>query len=165
MTRGRSTERGSSRSHNHGRSKSRSKKNVKYYNCDKKRHIKKEYWNNKKRRNDKKPDSSNVQECIASTSDDSEILYNEATIVSKVRKWLSDVWLIDSWTSWHMTYKREWFHTYEHILRGSLYMSDDYALEIADISTIKIKVFNGTIRTIREIRHVNYLKKNLLSLV
>ena len=43
-------------------------------------------------------------------------------------------------------------------------MEDDHALEIASIGTIKIKIFDGTIRTIREVRHVNGLKKNLLSL-
>ena len=41
-------------------------------------------------------------------------------------------------------------------------MGDDYALEIASISTIKIKMFDDTIRTIGEVRHVNGLKKNLL---
>ena len=44
--RGRSMERGPNGSHNHGRSKSRSKKNVKCYNYGKKGHIKKEYWSN-----------------------------------------------------------------------------------------------------------------------
>ena len=40
MTRGRSTERGPSGSHNHGRSKSRSRKNVKCYGCgDRKAHV------------------------------------------------------------------------------------------------------------------------------
>ncbi|KAH9781907.1 retrovirus-related pol polyprotein from transposon TNT 1-94-like protein [Citrus sinensis] len=48
--------------------------------------------------------------------------------------------------------------------RGSVYMGNDHALEIAGIGTIKIKMFDGTIRTIGEIRHVNGLKKNLLSL-
>ena len=43
-------------------------------------------------------------------------------------------------------------------------MGDDHALEIAGIGTIKIKTFDGTIRTIGEVRHVNGLKKNLLSL-
>ena len=43
-------------------------------------------------------------------------------------------------------------------------MRDDHALEIAGIDTIKIKMFDGTIRTIKEVRHVNGLKKNLLSL-
>ncbi|KAH9782976.1 hypothetical protein KPL71_009140 [Citrus sinensis] len=48
--------------------------------------------------------------------------------------------------------------------RGSVYMGNDHALEIAGIGTIKIKMFDGTIRTIGEVRHVNGLKKNLLSL-
>ena len=43
-------------------------------------------------------------------------------------------------------------------------MGDYHALEIVGIGTIKIKMFNGTIRTIGEVRHVNGLKKNLLSL-
>ena len=63
-----------------------------------------------------------------------------------------------------MTSRREWFHTYEHISGGSVYMGNDHALEIAGIGTIKIKMFHGTIRTIGEVRHVNDLKKNLLSL-
>ncbi|KAH9647728.1 hypothetical protein KPL70_025300 [Citrus sinensis] len=50
------------------------------------------------------------------------------------------------------------------VARGSVYMGDDHALEIAGIGTIKIKMFDGTIRTIEEVRHVNGLKKNLLSL-
>ncbi|KAH9689185.1 hypothetical protein KPL70_015411 [Citrus sinensis] len=164
VTRGRSTERGSSGSQNHGRSKSRSKKNVKCYNCGKKGHVKKECWSNQKRREGKEPESSNAQGCVASTSDDGEILYSEATTVSEGRKRLSDVWLIDSGATWHMTSRREWFHTYEPISGGSVYMGDDHALEIAGIGTIKIKMFDGTIRTIGEVRHVNGLKKNLLSL-
>ena len=42
-------------------------------------------------------------------------------------------------------------------------MGDDHALKIASIG-IKIKMLDGTIRTIGEVRHVNGLKKNLLSL-
>ena len=43
-------------------------------------------------------------------------------------------------------------------------MGNDHALEIAGIGTIKIKMHDGTIRTIQEVRHVKGLKKNLLSL-
>ena len=86
MTRGRSTEHGPSGSHNHDRSKSRSKKNVKCYNCGKKAHSKKECWSNQKRKDGKDPKSSNAQGCVASTSDDGKILYNKATTVSEGRK-------------------------------------------------------------------------------
>ncbi|KAH9768487.1 Integrase catalytic domain-containing protein [Citrus sinensis] len=89
---------------------------------------------------------------------------SEAIIVSEGRKRLYDVWLIDSGAACHMTSKREWFHTYEPISGGSVYMGNDHALEITGIGTIKIKMFDGTIRIIGEVRHVNGLKKNLLSL-
>ncbi|KAH9689170.1 Integrase catalytic domain-containing protein [Citrus sinensis] len=99
-----------------------------------------------------------------STSDDGKIIYSEATTLSEGRKRLSDVWLIDLGATWHMTFRREWFHTYEPISGGSVYMGNDHALEITGIGTVKIKMFDSTIRTIREVRHVNGLKKDLLSL-
>ena len=43
-------------------------------------------------------------------------------------------------------------------------MGDNHALEIVGISTRKIKMYDGIIRTIQEVRHVVGLKKNLLSL-
>ena len=93
---------------------------------------------------------TNAQGCVASTSNDGKILYSESTTISEGRKRLSDIWLIDSGATRHITSKRKWFHTYEPITRGSVY--------------IKIKMFDGTIRIIGEIWHVNGLKKNLLSL-
>ncbi|KAH9754808.1 cysteine-rich receptor-like protein kinase 8 [Citrus sinensis] len=70
----------------------------------------------------------------------------------------------NSGATWHMISRREWFYTYEPISGGSVYMGNDHVLEIAGIGTIKIKMFDGTIRTIGEARHINSLKKNLLSL-
>ncbi|TXG58976.1 hypothetical protein EZV62_016805 [Acer yangbiense] len=165
MTRGRSTERGPSGSHNHGRSKSRSRKNVKCYNCGKKGHVKSECWHNKKKNGDNRaPESSSSQGCVASTSDDGEVLYSEGNTAAEGRKRFADVWLLDSAATWHMTSRREWFHKYEPVSGGSVFMGNDHALEIAGIGTIKIKMHDGTIRTIQEVRHVKGLKKNLLSL-
>ena len=120
--------------------------------------------NYQKRREGKDNESSNAQGCVASISDDGGIFYSEATTVSKCRKWLYDVWLIDSGATWHMTSRREWFHTYETISRGFVHMGDDHALKIASVGTIKMKMFDGTIRTIEEVRHVNSSNKNLFSL-
>ena len=164
MTRGRSMERGPSGSHNHGRSKSRSKKNIKCYCCGKKGHVKSECWLNKKSGGNKAPESSSSQGCVASTSDDGEVLYSEGNTAAEGRKRFADVWLLDSAATWHMTSRREWFHKYEPVSGGSVFMGNDHALEIAGIGTIKIKMHDGTIRTIQEVRHVKGLKKNLLSL-
>ena len=46
VMKGRFMERGPSENHNHDRSKSISKKNVKCNNYGKKGHVKEEYWNN-----------------------------------------------------------------------------------------------------------------------
>ncbi|KAK7255724.1 hypothetical protein RIF29_29143 [Crotalaria pallida] len=162
MTRGRSMERGSSGSQTHGRSKSQRRKNLKCYNCGKRGHLKKDCWI--KKNTEKSPDATTSQGCVASTSDNGEILYSEAAISSKGRKQLPDVWIMDSGATWHMTSRRDWFCTYEPISEGSVFMGNDHALEIVGIGTIKLKMYDGTVRTIQGVRHVKGLKKNLLSI-
>lgn len=155
-------ERGSNGSHYQNRSKFVSKKNAKCHHCGKKGHYKRECWFLKKNENDKgnKPESSKAQGCVASTSDDGEILYSEVSTITEGRKSFTDVWLMDSRATWHMTPQREWFH----LSGGSVFMGDDHALEIAGIGTIKLKMYDGIVRSIQEVRHVKGLKKNLLSL-
>ncbi|KAE8703180.1 BTB/POZ domain-containing protein [Hibiscus syriacus] len=46
---------------------------------------------------------------------------------------------------------------------GSVYSCNDHALEIVGVRTIKLKMYDGTIKVIRDVRHVEGLKKNLLS--
>ena len=62
-----------------------------------------------------------------------------------------------------MTPNRDWFHTYEPIFEGLVFMVNDHALEIAGIGTIKLKMYDGSIHTNSGVQHVKGLKKNLLS--
>ena len=105
MTRGRSTERGPSGSQNQSRSKFKSKKNVKCHRYGKKGHYKRECWHLKKNEEVKRKgvEPLKAQGCVASTSDDGEILYSEATTIVEGRKRFTDVWLMDSGATWHMT--------------------------------------------------------------
>ncbi|KAM7499646.1 hypothetical protein LguiA_024060 [Lonicera macranthoides] len=70
----------------------------------------------------------------------------------KVEEKLANVWLLDSGVIWLMISHREWFHQYKPISEGFVFMGNDHALEIVGISTIKSKIYNGTVRTIKEIR-------------
>ena len=63
-----------------------------------------------------------------------------------------------------MTSRREWYHHYELVFEGSVYNCDDHALKIIGIGTIKLRFHDGTMCTVREVRHVEGLRKNLLSL-
>jgi len=161
MSRGRSTEHGSSGSQMQGRSKLRSKKTVKCYNCGRKGHFKRDCWFKKGIENIAK--LSKPQGCVASTLEDGEVLYSEVATISKDRKEFSEVWLMDSGATWHITPNRDWFHTYEPISEGSLFIGNDHALEIAGICTIKLKMYDCSIHTISGVRHVKGLKKNILS--
>ncbi|KAE8655608.1 F-box family protein, putative isoform 2 [Hibiscus syriacus] len=144
--RGRSTERGQSSSHKHGRSKSRSKKNLKCYNCGKNGHLKKDCWSLNK--------NSNPQGNTANTSDDGDALCCEASTTVEGRKRFEDIWLINSGATYHMTSRREWFHHYEPVSGGSVYSCNDHALEIVGVGTIKLKMHDGTIKVVRDVRHV-----------
>ena len=158
VTRGRTMERGpsGSGSQNHGRSKSRSKKNVKCYNCGKKGHYKKDCWSLKQ--------NSGSQGNVASTSDDGNVLVCEAATTHEGRRRLRDVWIFDSGATFHMTSRREWFHQYESIAGGCVYTCNDQELNVVGVGSIKMKMFDGAVRTIQGVRHVEGMKKNLLSL-
>ncbi|KAL5772607.1 hypothetical protein ACOSQ2_012531 [Xanthoceras sorbifolium] len=157
VMRGRSTECGPSGSQNQGRSKSRSKKSMKCYNCGKRGHLKKDCWNLNKK-------NSSPQRNISSTSYDGNALCCEAATTYEGRKRFTDVWIMDSGASFHMTSRREWFHHYENFSGEPVYSCNDHALKIVGIGTIKLKMYDGTVHTIQEVRHVEGIKKNLLSL-
>ncbi|GJZ31517.1 retrovirus-related pol polyprotein from transposon TNT 1-94, partial [Tanacetum coccineum] len=156
VTRGRSMEPGSSGSHNHGKSKTGKKKKFKCFKCGKHGHFKKDCRGSY---------TSNPQGNVASTSDDGNALCCEAAVANEDRKRFADVLLFDTGASFHMTARREWFHQYKPISGGgSVYSCNDHELKIIGIGSIMVKMHDGTVRTIRDVRHVEGLKKNLLSL-
>ena len=164
MSRGRKIERGSSGSQKNRSSKSRSKKNIKCYNCGKKGHFKHECWLKKGAESTSESSKNHGNIADVDTSDDGATLFSEAITTSKEKRKLTDVWLLDSGASWHMTSNRNWFHTYEPISEGVVYMGNNHPLEIVGIGSIKLKSYDGATRTIQGVRHVKGLKKNLLSL-
>nr|GEW57920.1 Gag-Pol polyprotein [Tanacetum cinerariifolium] len=81
------------------------------------------------------------------------------------RKRFPNVWIFDMGATLHRTARREWFHQYKPIYRGgSVYSFNDHELKIIGIGSIMVKMHNGTVCTIWDVRHVEGLKKNLLSL-
>ncbi|GJY25300.1 gag-pol polyprotein [Tanacetum coccineum] len=155
VTRGRSMKPGSSGSHNHGKSKA-GKKNFKCFKCGKMGHFRKDC---------RGLNTSYPQGNVASTSEDGNALCCEAAVANESRKRFADVWLFDTGATFHMTARREWFHQYKPISGGgSVCSCNDHELKIIRIGSIMVKMHDGTVRTIQDVRHVKGLKKNLLSL-
>ena len=60
--------------------------------------------------------------------------------------------------------KREWFSTYKPYNGGSVLVGNDAVCKTVGIGNIRIRIFDGQVRTLTNVRHVPDLKKNLLSL-
>jgi hypothetical protein len=63
-----------------------------------------------------------------------------------------------------MSPKKDWFTTYESANGGLVFMGNDVAYRIVGIGTIRIRMHDGIVRTLKNVRHILDLKKNLISL-
>ena len=55
---------------------------------------------------------------------------------------------------------RVWFDTYKEIKRVSVFMGNNEACNIAGIGSVTIKLKDGTVKLLRNVRHVPHLKRN-----
>ena len=76
----------------------------------------------------------------------------------------TDVWILDSACSHHYIPNRSWFTTYIKMDEGSVTLGDDHPCRVAGIESIQMKMFDGMVRMLTNVKHVPDLKKNLMSL-
>ncbi|KAG8478363.1 hypothetical protein CXB51_028111 [Gossypium anomalum] len=77
---------------------------------------------------------------------------------------VSEEWILDSGCTFHMSPNRDWFTTYEIVSEGVVLMGNNASCKIAGVGTIKVKMFDGVVRTLSDVRHVLELKRKLISL-
>ncbi|KAK4422180.1 hypothetical protein Salat_1800300 [Sesamum alatum] len=74
-----------------------------------------------------------------------------------------DAWILDSGCFYHITPNREWFTSCRSRNFGSVYLGDDRCCNIVGTGEVRIKMYDSTIRTLCDVRHIPDLKKNLTS--
>ena len=76
-----------------------------------------------------------------------------------------NTWMLDSACTYHYTSHREWFHTYDRSNdRGSASLGDDHPCLVVGVDTIRVRMYDGMVRTLSNVKHIPELKKNLISL-
>ncbi|KAG8490339.1 hypothetical protein CXB51_015583 [Gossypium anomalum] len=161
--RGRTQER-NPRSKSKGRSKSSNRGKTCNF-CKKKGHIKSECYKlqNKIKREaanqkGKQPENFGEADVVEDYSD------GELLVASVNDSKVSEEWILDSGCTFHISPNRDWFTTYETVSEGVVLMGNNTSCKIAGVGTIKVKMFDGVVRTLSDVRYVPELKRNLISL-
>jgi hypothetical protein len=140
--------RGNSRN---GRSKSRFGK-IECWNCGKKGHMKKDCRSPKKQR-----DGQQERNREANVTGD---VLQDALILSVDN--IYESWVVYSGASFHATPHRRHFLDYFQGDFGQVHLGDDAPCKIVGMGKLKIKQSNGNQWLLKEVRHVPYLRKNLI---
>lgn len=82
-----------------------------------------------------------------------------------VYKWSNDeAWMLDSGSSFHVTYKKELFTSYKSGELGFVYLGDDTTHRVVGVGDIKFKMHDRVERMLQGVMHVSGLRRNLISL-
>jgi hypothetical protein len=74
-----------------------------------------------------------------------------------------DSWVVYSRASFHATTHRKHFLDYVQVNFGQVPLGDDVPYKIVIMGKVKIKQRNGNQLLLKEVRHVPYLRKNIIS--
>ncbi|KAK5775922.1 hypothetical protein PVK06_043878 [Gossypium arboreum] len=109
-------------------------------------------------RTNKYVENSNKQAAYEAASN------SELLVTSVNNSKVSEEWILDSSCTFHMSPNRDWYTTYETVSEGVVLMGNNASCKITGVGTIKVKMFDGVVKTLSDIRHVPELKKNLILL-
>ncbi|GKV26776.1 hypothetical protein SLEP1_g36011 [Rubroshorea leprosula] len=138
-----------------GKSQSKSRaKHARCYECNEMGHFKKNCPKLKEKKDEKSSDA-NITSC-SDNLDDGDCILSVSTNPS------GEEWILNSGCSFHVCPRRDWFETYK-LATSTMALGDDTMLPIVGIGNIRIKMYDGMVRTF-EVRHVPDLKKNLISM-
>ncbi|KAG6433809.1 hypothetical protein SASPL_105426 [Salvia splendens] len=146
---------------NRSKGKSKSKHaNKKCNYCKKKGHIKADCFKLKnKEKNNINQNNNTGEASVAADESDGTVFIASANVVRS-----SDEWILDSGCSYHICPNRDCFSTYESYDGGYVLMGNNSPCKVVGKGAVQIKMFDGIIRTLTNVRHVPDLKRNLVSL-
>ena len=114
------------------------------------------------KRKDRERDNTEVN--IAKASDDSDVASDFSLTVTPSACIVTDgTWVLDSGATYHICPRRDWFSSFEK-LDGEVRMGNNHTCRVIGIGSVRIKMHDGMVRELKEVRFVPAVKKNLISL-
>jgi len=104
---------------------------------------------------------ASTSQADGSDSDSSVFSFSVTTpIVSYLDK---TEWILDTGATYHVCLNRAWFSSLEKLDGYFTVMGDDHPCNVKGMGTVRISVFDGIVRELKEVRYVPQLKRNLIS--
>lgn len=138
------------------RSKSRQVERRRCYRCGKKGHLKKD-CTNKDHSKAKKQDDDGDAAVVSDGYESSEVLTVSDSNSGKD-------WVLDSGCTFHMCPNKCWFSDLESVNGGKVLLGNNEACAVEGIGSVRIKMFDGIERTLKNVRYMPGLRRNLISL-
>ena len=144
-----------------GRSRSKSKPRKKFCNyCKKTNHFIEDCLKLKNKEKKKNNSDGKASVVSAADSDSGDCLVVLAGCVSG-----HDEWILDSACSFHICINKDWFSSYKPVQKGDVVrMEDDNPRDIVGIGSIRIKTDDGMTHTLKNVRYIPGMTRNLISL-
>ncbi|KAG8478742.1 hypothetical protein CXB51_028655 [Gossypium anomalum] len=92
----------------------------------------------------KQPENSGEADVVEDYSD------GELLVASVNNSKLSEEWILDSGCTFHMSPNWDWFTAYEIVSEGVVLMGNNASCKITGFGTIKVKMFDGVVRTLSD---------------
>jgi len=72
-------------------------------------------------------------------------------------------WILDTGATYHVCPNKNWFSSLEKLDGCFTVMGDNHPCNVKGIGSFHIKIFDGIVRELKEVRYVPQLKRNLIS--
>lgn len=72
-------------------------------------------------------------------------------------------WILDTGATFHICLNLEWFCTYKSLDSGVVTLGNNQTCSTISVGSILIRMHDGAVRELTEVRHVSEIRKNLLS--
>ncbi|KAK9067917.1 hypothetical protein SSX86_012028 [Deinandra increscens subsp. villosa] len=157
VVRGRQESKGGFKNKGSMNSRSKSKTKRRCFVCNSENHFKKDCpeWKKKKSELGKHKNVS---------SDSSFDGYTSSEVLTVSQGSSKNHWVMDSGCSYHMSPNQGFFKDLELKDMGPVKLGDDRECFIEGIGTVEIKMQNGSVVTLDQVRYIPLLKRNLISL-
>ncbi|KAH9656595.1 hypothetical protein KPL70_022738 [Citrus sinensis] len=123
--------------------------------CHEKHHWRKDCPKAQKR-DGKKPAATNMAR--KDEGSDYSLSITPAAYVASLSEWI-----LDTGATYHLCPIKEWFTDFRNLESGAVVIGNDQPCRTMGIGTIRLKMLDGMVRKLNEVRFVPVLKKNLIS--